>query len=142
MHYANTEQITKPKKYVYKQPTYAKSTTDPTFYEPAATRIANMRRAAGVQYEGLYDFYDKDSISKFNESNFEKNISDAIPDIRFQKGLTQEEISQVTTNLSHEVENMISKKQKDQEKKISRQKEAMETQQIIDNSTTQNNSTE
>ena len=96
MHYKDTEQITTKAVYKFVQPKYDKSTTDPTYYEPAATRIANMRRAAGIQYEGIYDFYEKSDVEKFNEKNFSKNIKNAYPDIRYQKGLTQEEISQVT----------------------------------------------
>ena len=36
-------------------PDYGPSTTDPTYYEPTATRIANMKRSAGA-FQGLYDF--------------------------------------------------------------------------------------
>ena len=79
MHYANTEQISKKADYKYIQPKYDKSTTDPTYYEPAATRIANMRRSAGVQYEGIYDFYEKSDVEKFNEKNCSQNISKASP---------------------------------------------------------------
>ena len=42
----------------HKFPKYGKSTTDPTFFEPTATRIANMKNASGAQLQGLYDFYE------------------------------------------------------------------------------------
>ena len=72
--YENTEQISKSfehKPHVY--PKYGKSTTDPTYYEPSATRIANMKKASGMKLEGIYDFYSKDDVSKFNEDQLKQN---------------------------------------------------------------------
>ena len=57
IHYKNnsqfSEMIKNPTK--FELPKYGPSTTDPTYYEPQATRIANMRKSA-QSFEGLYDF--------------------------------------------------------------------------------------
>lgn len=131
IHYKNTEQISEPVVYEYVQPRYAKSTTDPTYYEPAATRIANMKKASGMIMEGLYDFYSKDDVSKFNEKNFSKNIHSAEPDYSYVKGLTQEEISQVATNYEEKVEKMIDKKEMSKSKKTERIQEQLEVNEAI-----------
>ena len=94
--YKDTSQISETTEYEKKYPVYGKSTTDPTYYEPAATRIANMRRSSGVMMEGIYDYYTKDDVAKFDSKNYAKNISNAQVDPTFIKGLTREEVSQVT----------------------------------------------
>ena len=141
IYFKNTEQISELTTYKHENPTYGKSTTDPTYYEPAATRIANMKKSAGVQLEGIYDFYTKDDVSKFNEKNFAKNIKNASPDPMFQKGLTREEVSQITTSYENQVESMIDKKKKKSDSKQERISEAIETSKAIEN-TIQDNSTE
>lgn len=110
----------------HKYPKYGKSTTDPTYYEPAATRIANMKKSAGMKLEGIYDYYSKDDVSKFNEANFDKNIRNATYDPRFNNNLTREEISQVVSNLSDKADTMIDKKKtaaKDKSDRINEQLE-------------------
>lgn len=144
LHYVDTNQITKSYTgFKHKYPKYGKSTTDPTYYEPAATRIANMKKASGMKLEGIYDYYSKDDVSKFNEENFRHNIGEAQYDPRFNNTLLREEISQVTTNYEHAAETMIDKKKDSQKKKTDRINEAVETAKIINqNSSTDNNTEE
>lgn len=125
--YENTEQISKkitlkPHKY----PKYGKSTTDPTYYEPAASRIANMKKASGVQLEGIYDFYQKDDVEKFNEQNFSKNIKSASKDPRYNSNLLPEEISQITTDLGFAAQDMLDKKKSDKDSANKRINESVE----------------
>lgn len=138
--YENTEQISKSfdaGKHVY--PKYSKSTTDPTYYEPSATRIANMKKASGIKLEGIYDFYSQDDVSKFNEDNFNKNIRNAQVDPRFQNKLLKEEISQITTSLSNEAQDIVDNAKAKSKAKQERIKENLEISKAIDS---QNNSTE
>lgn len=138
--YENTEQISKSfdaGKHVY--PKYGKSTTDPTYYEPSATRIANMKKASGIKLEGIYDFYSQDDVSKFNEDNFNKNIRNAQVDPRFQNKLLKEEISQITTSLSNEAQDIVDNAKAKSKAKQERIKENLEISKAIDS---QNNSTE
>lgn len=135
--YKSTEQISEievVKPHVY--PNYPKSTTDPTYYEPAATRIANMKKASGAQLQGIYDFYEKSDLEKFNKDNFSKNIQDVQPDPIFQKGLTREEISQVTSTMSQKAQDTVDKKKADIESKKSRIEENVATAKIIQNNNT------
>lgn len=115
----------------HKYPKYGKSTTDPTYYEPAATRIANMKKSAGMQLEGIYDYYSKDDVSKFNEANFDKNIRAAQYDPRFNNNLTREEISQVVSNLSDKADTMIDKKKTAAKDKTDRINEQLEISNMI-----------
>lgn len=140
--YTDTEQMSSIAPYRYVQPKYAKSTTDPTYYEPAATRIANMRKASGVILEGIYDYYSKDDVSKFNEKNFSKNISKTTPDFKYVKGLTQEEISQVANDYADKAESMLNKKKDSQSKKAERINESIETSKAIQASTESSESSE
>lgn len=138
--YENTEQISKSfdnGEHVY--PKYGKSTTDPTYYEPSATRIANMKKASGVKLEGIYDFYSKDDVSKFNEDNFNQNIRNAQVDPRFQNKLLKEEISQITTSLANEAQDIVDKSTAKSKAKQERINENLEISKAIDS---QNNSTE
>lgn len=107
-------------------PKYGKSTTDPSYYEPAATRIANMRKTSGVKLQGIYDFYEKDDVSKFNEQNFKYNISNAMYDPRYNNNLTREEISQATNNIKNKVDETIQKKKQSVEDKQNRINEQLE----------------
>ena len=127
IYYLNTNQISESVTgYEHNYPKYGKSTTDPTYYEPAATRIANMKKASGVKLEGIYDFYQKDDVSKFNEKNFKNNIGNAMYDPRFNNNLTREEISQATNNISNRVDETIQKKKKSAEDKQDRINEQLE----------------
>lgn len=140
IYYNNTEQISELTTYKFELPKFGKSTTDPTYYEPAATRIANMRRSAGVQLEGVYDFYTKDDVQKFNEQNFKNNIKEASVDPKYVKGLTREEISQVTTQYENQVEKTLENKKNKADKKAERINESIEINKIIsEKNTIQNN---
>lgn len=118
IHYETSSQISKRAKYEFKLPKYGPSTTDPTYYEPTATRIANMKKAGG-QYEGLYDFTcsldtkgkTKEQIYQAAVERAEKETSEGVVDVRFSKhGLTREEISQVTMEKSLQAETMLKDK--------------------------------
>lgn len=138
--YKNTEQISESYdagKHVY--PKYGKSTTDPTYYEPAATRIANMKKASGLKLEGIYDFYSKDDVSKFNEDNFDKNIRNASVDPIFQNKLLKEEVSQITTSLGNEADKIVETSKSKAKAKEERIAENVQTAKAIESS---NNSTE
>lgn len=135
--YKSTEQISEievVKPHVY--PKYPKSTTDPTYYEPAATRIANMKKASGAQLEGIYDFYEKSDVEKFNKDNFGKNIQNVMPDPMFQKGLTREEVSQVTNTMSQKAQDTVDKKKADTQTKKARIDETIATAKVIQNNNT------
>ena len=81
-----SERVEVPK---FELPKYPESTTDPTYYEPTATRIANMKRSAGA-FQGLYDFTGSAKTSKEALSQ----LDGAVVDLRFSKhGMTKEEIS-------------------------------------------------
>lgn len=144
--YKDTEQISELCDYKFKLPKYGKSTTDPTYYEPAATRIANMKKSSGVIMEGIYDFYSKDDVSKFNEENFSKNIKNAYADPKYIKGITREEVSQVTNQLAEQVDDVISDNKKAAAKKNARIQENLEINDAINQknaaSNSENNSTE
>lgn len=127
--------------YTHKYPKYGKSTTDPTYYEPAATRIANMKKASGLKLEGIYDYYTKDDVSKFNEDNFKKNIGNAQYDPRFNNTLLREEISQVTRSYEDAARELVDDKKDTAKKKSDRINEAVETSKVI-NKVSENNSTE
>lgn len=132
LHYIDSNQITESYEgYKHEYPKYGKSTTDPTYYEPSATRIANMKKASGVKLEGIYDFYTKDDVSKFNEKNFEKHISSAQFDPRYNSNLLREEVSQIANNYADKVEKLVDSKKKESENKKKRIKETVETQDII-----------
>lgn len=133
--YENTEQISKSfdnGKHIY--PKYGKSTTDPTYYEPAATRIANMKKASGAKLEGIYDYYSKDDVSKFNEDNFNQNIRTAQIDPRFQNKLLKEEISQITTSLGNEAQDIVDTVKAKTKAKQERINESLEVSKAIDTS--------
>lgn len=107
-HYKTTDQITEQIDYEFKLPKYGKSTTDPTYYEPAATRIANMRRSA-QSGKSLYDFeYEKGK--KFSPEELLKMHDDIRITPGRKPGMTQEEISQQYTETLNDVEDMASKK--------------------------------
>lgn len=108
----------------HKFPKYGKSTTDPTYYEPAANRIANMKKASGFQLEGIYDFYSKEDVDKFSSENFDKNIQNAKVDVRFNNKLLPEEVSQITTTMAYEAQEAVDSKKSETSKNI---KEAQKT---------------
>lgn len=116
--YKNTEQISEPIEYEFKLPKYGKSTTDPTFYEPSATRIANMRKSAAAG-KSLYDF-DGSDLPKIKNKNGQlepdwskQNISKARIVPGRKPGLTQEEISQAMNDTQFELEASVEKRNKE-----------------------------
>lgn len=111
-HFKTTGQVSEQFDYKYKQPIYGKSTTDPTYYEPAATRIANMRKSA-QSGKSLYDFeYDKDK--KFTPEELLKQSDEMRITPGRKPGLTQEEIAQNLKNTESEVKQMSEDKKNEQ----------------------------
>lgn len=74
--------------YKYKGPIYGPSNTDPSYYEPQATRIANMYRSASAASNGVYDFDDGSKAP---------DINDCVVPVGRKPGLTFEEVSQMQT---------------------------------------------
>lgn len=108
IHYVNNAQISVRADDLYKfeLPKFGESTTDPTYYEPTATRIANMRRSAG-SFVGLYDFDGpvSDSVTGL------KQLDNAQVDVRYAKhGMTKEEISQTAMLKSLQADELIKNK--------------------------------
>lgn len=137
--FSNTDQISERCEPIkFELPKFGNSTTDPTYYEPSATRIANMKKASGMKLEGIYDFYSKDDVSKFNEENFSNNIASAHYDPRYNNKLLREEISQITTNIGNQAEDMITDKKTKSKEKAERIQESLEISSKIDE---QNNKT-
>lgn len=113
--------------YKHENPVYGPSTTDPTFYEPTATRIANMKRAAGG-LKGIYDF----NGSVKNPDEGIKQLGEAVVDVRFSKhGMTKEEISQVTMEKSLEADVMVSNKKKQKADNTEQLKKEVELAQAV-----------
>lgn len=112
-HFKTTGQVSEQFDYKYEPPKYGKSTTDPTYYEPAATRIANMRKAA-QSGKSLYDFeYDKSK--KFTPAELLKQSDKMRITPGRKPGLTQEEISQNLKNTEFQVKEMYENKKNEQE---------------------------
>lgn len=79
--------------YKYKAPVYGESNTDISFYEPNASRIANMYRSASSASKGVYDFDD----------GKERDIRDCVVPVGRKPGLTFEEISQMQTDNNNRI---------------------------------------
>lgn len=92
-HYGSVSQISFLCDYNFTPPTYGETTTDPSFYEPQATRIANMRKSASGG-QALYDFEDGHIP--------DNNIDNVHIMLGRKPGLTLEEVSQIQeTNAQH-----------------------------------------
>lgn len=106
--------------YDYKPPVYGASNTDPSYYEPQASRIANMRNSASAVANGAYDF----------DENKKVNLNEVHIPIGRAPGMTFEEISQLQT-----INNARIKKQNDEN--VQADKEAEEAKkQLIENTKT------
>lgn len=118
--------------YKFVPPIYGESNTDLSYYEPNASRIANMKKTASGLSTGVYDF--------------EKNPGREIPEgvkVPFgrKQGFTFEEISQIETRNNQSI-----KKQADNSEQLKKQlkeqsdkniKEAIEIANAIDNRNTE-----
>lgn len=133
-HFASCNNVpgeTEVKPHVY--PEYGPSTTDPTFYEPTATRIANMKKSSSAM-KGIFDFEGKLEGKTPDEvkANALKQLESGRVDVRYsQNGLTREEISQITTEKTFEVENMLSDKKKAKEDRTNELKKELETAEAV-----------
>lgn len=102
--YEDTNQISKltKKPYEFKLPTFGESRTDPTFYEPTATRIANMRKSASSGV-ALYD-YEGD----FSRSDIAKQTREHFIEPAREIGITREEISQIQNEAASKIDEQLS----------------------------------
>ena len=116
-------------------PKYGKSTTDPTYYEPTASRIANMKKSSGAQMQGIYDFYDKKDVSQMSKSEFTEYTKNAKVDPMFNNKLVREEVSQITNDLAYQAQDAVDKVTKEQKDTAKRINEAVKTSEIINKNT-------
>ena len=129
-YYKNTEQMSELTNYEFKLPKFGKTTTDPTYYEPAATRIANMRKSA-QSGKNLQDF-DGSDLPKDKDGNIDwskQDISKARITPGRKPGLTKEEISQHLTDTTDEYNSIQEDKAAEKantEKDISKAKATLE----------------
>lgn len=137
--FKDTSQVSKKSSYSFELPVYPASTTDPTYYEPTATRITNMRKSASSM-KTLYDF-EGDEASQFiaknkdDEARVLKKLPKSRVDPRFNSNLTREEISQVANDLGADVQNMVDDKKAKQKKELDNIKEALTINKVIENTT-------
>lgn len=114
--------------YKFDPPIYGESNTDISYYEPNASRIANMKKTASGLSTGVYDF----------EKNPGRDIPEGVQ-VPFgrKQGLTFEEVSQLETRNNQSIKNQAdnSEKLKKQLKEQSDKniKEAVEIANAIDN---------
>lgn len=119
------------KPHVY--PKYGLSTTDPTFYEPTASRIANMKKSASAM-QGIFDY--KGKIDGKNQDEIRdkslKQLESSVVDVRYSKnGLTREEISQITMEKSLEVDRLVKNKAKEKADNFVELKKELETAEAV-----------
>lgn len=115
--YADTNQISKRVKYEFKLPTFGESRTDPTYYEPTATRIANMRKSASAGV-ALYDYegdYSRSDIAKQTREHYIEPAREI--------GITREEISQIQNEAARKVDSKIDEAKKEKQNTIDKQRE-------------------
>lgn len=123
----------------FELPKYGPSTTDPTYYEPTATRIANMKRSAGA-FQGLYDFTEqidfkgksKEEIYKAAVERAERETSSGVVDVRFSKhGMTHEEVSQVLMEKSLKADSMLKDKNQELKDNTKQLKKELKTAELV-----------
>lgn len=137
--FKDTSQVSKKSTYSFELPKYPASTTDPTYYEPTATRIANMRKSASSM-QTLYDFEGDDATKFADGKSALKNLNKASLDPRFNNFATREEISQITQDLSDKVQNIVDNKKNKRKQQIENINEALRINNVLE-TTIQNNST-
>lgn len=126
--YADTNQISKRvNKYEFKLPTFGESRTDPTYYEPTATRIANMRKSASSGV-ALYD-YEGD----FSRSDIAKQTREHFMEPARELGITREEISQIQNEASRKVDSKIDEATKEKQNSIDKKREIADMAKIAKN---------
>ena len=112
INYADTSQVSKiVKPIVFRLPTFGESRTDPTYYEPTATRIGNMRKSASVGV-ALYD-YEGDFSKAEIKNQTRKHFLEPAREI----GITREELSQIQNEAAQRVDSEI-KAQNDEAKDL------------------------
>lgn len=133
-HYKGSNQIPGEVDFVpHVYPKYGPSTTDPTFYEPTATRIANMKKSSSAM-RGIFDFNGKleGKSSEEIQKNAFAQLDKGSIDLRFANtGLTREEISQITTEKTFEVDNMVSDKKQNRKDRTEELKKEIETAEAV-----------
>ena len=89
--------------YKFELPIFGESNTDQSYYEPNASRIANMKKSASGLSTGVYDF----------DKNPGKLIKDGVH-VPFgrKQGLTFEEVSQLETLNNQSIKNQADNSEK------------------------------
>lgn len=122
-----------PYEYHFKLPEFGPSNTDISYYEPNASRIANMKKTASGLSTGVYDF----------EQNPGREIKDNfhVP-LGRKLGLTFEEVSQLETrnnaSIKSQADNSEKLKKELKEKSAERVAEAVEMSKAISQSNNEN----
>lgn len=96
--YKTTDQITETCDYKFDLPEFGESTTDPSYYEPQSTRIANMRKSASSASDGVYDFYDDPSSADLDEYH---TLVGRKPGITFEEVSAMNEINNFRINANN-----------------------------------------
>lgn len=110
--YSDTSQISKlVKAKPFVLPRFGESRTDPTYYEPTATRIANMRKSASSGV-ALYDYE-----GEFSKSDIKKQTREHFMEPAREIGITREELSQIQNTTAREVDEKIEVAKKDKQSK-------------------------
>lgn len=119
--FEDTNQISKlvKKSYEFKLPTFGESRTDPSFYEPTSSRIANMRKSASSGV-ALYDYegdFSKDDIQKQTRTHFVEPAR--------KLGVTREELSQIQNMTARKVDEKIEAAEQEVKDKIAEKQRVM-----------------
>lgn len=124
-YYKNTEQISEidPEVKPFKLPKFGKSTTDPTYYEPMATAIQNMRNSADGSGQSLYDFATGTKTP---------DVSYTVPMLGRKPGLTIEEVSQINNINNSNIQEDINKDKENKKNKEKQNQDAVELSQAIE----------
>lgn len=117
--YVDTNQISKLEKkgFQFKLPTFGESRTDPSYYEPSATRIANMRKSASSGV-ALYDYE-----GEFSKSDIKKQTREHFMEPAREIGITREELSQIQTDAASVVDSKVEAAKKENADLIDRKRE-------------------
>lgn len=114
-----------PSTYEFICPDFGESNTDQSYYEPTASAIANMNRAASSDIVGSFDYdtpLPKGSDGKVDIKKATKQLDSEITKASKvatlrSKGSTFEELSQLETDTINDVSETIEKEQKRQKSK-------------------------
>lgn len=119
--YSDTSQISKlveAKAFVL--PRFGESRTDPSYYEPSASRIANMRKSASSGV-ALYDYE-----GEFSKSDIKKQTREHFMEPAREIGITREELSQIQNTTVRAINEKVEVAKKDKKAKDSAKADSLE----------------